>query len=90
MATEDRPTPEQLPAPAASNITPQALASFREELDTREHDVVDDTWAGSMPAQNGVPPRVRIGRTKWFSLLWLIPIGFVLLVIGIAVAKELR
>ena len=90
MATEDRPTPEQLPAPAASNITPQALASFREELDTREHDVVDDTWAGSMPAQNGVPPRVRIGRTKWFNLLWLIPIGFVLLVIGIAVAKELR
>lgn len=90
MATEDRPTPAELPAPAASNITPQALASFREELDTREHDVVDDTWAGSMPAQNGVPPRVRIGRTKWFNLLWLIPIGFVLLVVGIAVAKGLR
>ncbi|MCY1159592.1 MAG: oxidoreductase, partial [Citricoccus sp.] len=90
MAASDGPTPGELPAPAASNITPRALGSFREELDQREHDVVDDTWAGSMPAQNGVPPRVRIGRTKWFNLLWLIPIGFVLLVIGVAVAKGLR
>ncbi|WP_155853943.1 molybdopterin-dependent oxidoreductase [Arthrobacter sp. H5] len=43
-----------------------------------------------MPAQNGVPPRIRFGHSKWFNLLWLIPIGFVLLVIGIAVAKGLR
>lgn len=56
----------------------------------KEDDVIDAEWAGSIPAQYGVAPRVRIGSSKWFNLLWLVPIGFVLLVIGIAVAKGLR
>ena len=90
MALDSRPTSDELPAPATSNINPESLASFREQLDRRKHDVVDGTWAGSMPAQNGVPPRIRFGHSKWFNLLWLIPIGFVLLIIGIAVAKGLR
>ncbi|GAB3266794.1 molybdopterin-dependent oxidoreductase [Arthrobacter pigmenti] len=90
MSTDGRPTAEDLPPPAASNVNPKALAGFRNELDQRKHDVVDGTWAGSVPAQYGVAPRVRIGRSKWFNLLWLLPIGFVLLIIGIAVAKGLR
>src|SRR5689334_2543593 len=34
-------------------------------------------------------PQVRLG-TRWFSTLWLLPIGVVLLVIGMAVAQQLR
>jgi len=33
---------------------------------------------------------VRVGRDRWFNLLWLLPIGFVLLIAGVAAAKELR
>ena len=44
-------------------------------------DVVDvATWAGSVPAVTGVTPRVRVGR-RWFNLLWLLPIGFVVLLV---------
>ncbi len=79
---------EHLPAP---DIGPDdASTSFRSELDTTHHHVVDEGWAGGIPAQYGVAPRVRIGKSKWFNLLWLIPIGFLLLVIGIAVAKGIR
>lgn len=90
MTPQAGPTPDDLPAPAASNITPQALAGFRRELDQRKYDAVDSSWAGSVPAQYGVAPRIRIGRSRWFNLLWLVPLGFALLIIGIAVAKGLR
>jgi len=33
---------------------------------------------------------VRIGNSKWFNLLWLIPIGVLLLIVGIALAKGIR
>ena len=33
---------------------------------------------------------MRVGRNRWFNLLWLLPIGFVLLIAGVAVAKGLR
>ncbi|MGH8862972.1 MAG: molybdopterin-dependent oxidoreductase, partial [Jatrophihabitantaceae bacterium] len=63
---------------------------FRPGL-TLGEDVVDvSTWAGSIPAAHGVAPRVRVGRNRWFNLLWLLPLGFVLLLIGVAVAKGLR
>ncbi|WP_427018755.1 molybdopterin-dependent oxidoreductase [Pseudarthrobacter sp. P1] len=64
--------------------------AFRRELDARRHSTVGAGWAGGLPAQYGVAPRVRVGRGKWFNLLWLVPIGFALLVLGIAVAKGLR
>jgi methionine sulfoxide reductase catalytic subunit len=64
--------------------------NFRDELDSKRYSVVDEDWAGAIPAQYGVAPRIRIGRDKWFNLLWLIPIGLLLLVVGIAVAKGLR
>ncbi|MFZ0121585.1 MAG: molybdopterin-dependent oxidoreductase [Pseudonocardiaceae bacterium] len=57
---------------------------------TRGDDVVDvATWAGSVPAATGVAPRVRFG-SRWFNLLWLLPLGFVLLLVAVAVAKGLR
>ena len=31
-----------------------------------------------------------MGKSRWFNLLWLLPIGFVLLIVAIAAAKGLR
>jgi hypothetical protein len=36
---------------------------------------------------NGIAPRVRVGSNRWFNLLWFLPIGFVLLISAVAVAK---
>ena len=66
------------------------MRSYRSQL-TPGEDVVDPTtWAGSVPHAIGVAPRVRVGRSRWFNLLWLLPIGFLLLIVAIAVAKGLR
>jgi len=79
----------------ASGPTPDvppnaALVSLRTQLTVGE-DIVDPlTWAGSVPVAHGIAPRVRVGRTRWFNLLWLLPIGFVALLAGIATAKGLR
>src|SRR5579872_1892837 len=42
-----------------------------------------------LPPQVGVVPKIRIGR-HWINVLWALPIGFVLGVIGVAVAQGLR
>jgi len=89
-ASEVPPRRDDLPAPAPSSVSPEALRRFRAQL-TKGQDAVDPaTWAGSVPAQSGIAPRVRVGRSKWFNLLWLLPIGFMLLIVGVAFAKELR
>jgi len=73
----------------ASGASARVPLQFREGL-TRGEAVVDTaTWAGSVPAATGVAPRVRIG-SRWFNLLWLLPIGFVVLLVAVAVAKGLR
>jgi sulfoxide reductase catalytic subunit YedY len=70
---------------ASADIPPD----FRAGL-THGEDVVDvATWAGSVPAERGVAPRLRLGR-RWFNLLWLLPIGFVVLLACVAAAKGLR
>ncbi|HWU45381.1 MAG TPA: molybdopterin-dependent oxidoreductase [Humibacter sp.] len=79
-----RPLPAPDIGPGGSRTT------FRSELDTKRYTVVDEDWAGHVPAQYGVAPRIRIGHAKWFNLLWLIPIGLALLIVGVAVAKGLR
>jgi thiosulfate reductase cytochrome b subunit len=86
----DHPAPEDLPAPAPFRVSPQTVRSFRSQL-TAGEDVVDPTtWAGSVPQAQGIAPRVRIGRSRWFNLLWLLPIGFVMLIVAVAAAKGLR
>jgi thiosulfate reductase cytochrome b subunit len=42
-----------------------------------------------LPPQTGVVPKVRIGR-HWINVLWALPVGFVLAVIGVAIAQALR
>jgi DMSO/TMAO reductase YedYZ molybdopterin-dependent catalytic subunit/thiosulfate reductase cytochrome b subunit len=42
-----------------------------------------------LPPQVGVVPKIRIGR-RWKNVLWVLPVGFVFAVIGVAVAQALR
>ena len=44
------------------------------------------TW---LPPQTGVVPRVRVGR-RWINVLWAVPLVLALLILGIAVAQQLR
>lgn len=91
QARENSPVVSAVVAGAARGDPASRLReSFRSELVKKEEDVVDAGWAGGIPAQYGVAPRIRVGRNKWFNLLWLVPIGLLLLIVGIAVAKGLR
>jgi len=62
---------------------------LRESLTVGRDTVELAEWAGGLPQVNGTAPHVRVGR-RWFSLVWLLPIGVVLLVVGIAVCQGLR
>lgn len=67
-----------------------ASTSFRDQLTVGEEVIDPATFAGSIPAEKGVAPRIRIGRDRWFNLLWLIPIGLGVLLIMVAIAQALR
>ncbi|WP_434612020.1 molybdopterin-dependent oxidoreductase [Arthrobacter sp. A5] len=87
------PTGEEHEIPTAVSATDaptRVRTSFRTELVKKEGHTVDAGWAGGIAPQYGVAPRIRLGSNKWFNLLWLIPIGLLLLVVGVAVAKGLR
>jgi len=45
--------------------------------------------SGWLPPQEGVVPRVRIGR-RWVNVLWGLPLVLILLIFGVAVAQQLR
>ncbi|MBC7702634.1 MAG: cytochrome b/b6 domain-containing protein, partial [Rhodoferax sp.] len=45
--------------------------------------------ANWLPPQAGVVPKVRLGK-HWVNALWALPLIFVLLVIGVAIAQALR
>jgi sulfoxide reductase catalytic subunit YedY len=90
MSSDADASAEDLSANQRSGVSPDVVRSYRYQL-TPGEDVIDTaTWAGSVPQVNGIAPRVRIGRSRWFNLLWLLPIGFLLLIILVAVAKGLR
>jgi sulfoxide reductase catalytic subunit YedY len=42
-----------------------------------------------LPPQEGIIPRIRFGK-RWYNVSWAIPIAFVVLVAGVAVAQALR
>ncbi|WP_216644869.1 molybdopterin-dependent oxidoreductase [Microbacterium sp. SYP-A9085] len=94
-SNELAPTPDptgrsDLPAPADPAITPDTVREFRLRLKQPEDTIDPRTWAGSVPDARGTAPHLRVGRDKWFNLLWLIPLGFVALVAMIAIAQGLR
>lgn len=90
MGFDADPTSGDLPAPAPSSVSPDVVRSYRSQLTAGEDAVDPATWAGSVPHATGIAPRVRVGRSRWFNLLWLLPIGFLLLIVAIAVAKGMR
>jgi DMSO/TMAO reductase YedYZ molybdopterin-dependent catalytic subunit/thiosulfate reductase cytochrome b subunit len=76
--------------PGSEHLTPEVIQDYRAKL-TRGEDIIHpDAWAGSIPAASGIAPRLRIGANRWLNVLWLAPIGFVLLLCAIAAAKGLR
>ena len=80
MGTGADPAPGGSPARERSSVSPDVVRSYRWQL-TPGEDVIDPaTFAGSIPQVNGIAPRVRVGRDRWFNLLWLLPIGFVVLI----------
>ncbi len=86
---DDSPSAD-LSARKPTELSPETVRSFRSQLSTGD-DVVDPTtWAGSVPQAQGIAPRVRVGSSRWFNLLWLLPIGFVALIVAVAAAKGLR
>ncbi|HEY5320787.1 MAG TPA: hypothetical protein VIJ76_07915, partial [Galbitalea sp.] len=85
----EHPADEPRP-PAPTEASPEAVPSFRSQLTAGEDTVDPLTWAGSIPQVNGIAPHVRIGRSRWFNLLWLLPIGLVGLLVAVAAAKGLR
>src|SRR6185312_14590104 len=88
MGSDVHASSEDLPASWRSGVSPDVVRSYRYQL-TPDEDVIDTaTWAGSVPQVNGIAPRVRVGRSKWFNLLWLLPISFLLLIILIAVTSK--
>jgi DMSO/TMAO reductase YedYZ molybdopterin-dependent catalytic subunit/thiosulfate reductase cytochrome b subunit len=90
MADQSRTTAVASPPTAADPVSPEAVSELRKKL-TEGEDVVDPkTWAGSIPAAFGIAPRLRIGADRWFNLVWLLPIGWGLLLVAVAVAQHLR
>ncbi len=63
---------------------------YRSHLSRGEDKIDPARWAGSLAPSPGIAPRVRVGNSRWFNLLWLLPIGFVALLIAVATAKGLR
>jgi methionine sulfoxide reductase catalytic subunit len=87
---DGRALPEGRHSSAPTNLSPDDVRTFRSQL-TPGEDVVDPlTWAGSIPQVQGIAPRVRIGSSRWFNLLWLLPLGFVCLIVAVAAAKGMR
>lgn len=79
-------------AVAASVGTPlQSDPDFRSEVHDAEDTIDVETYGGGFDlTRRATAPSLRVGRDKWFNLLWLIPIGIAMLVAGVAIGKGLR
>ncbi|MDQ2726912.1 MAG: molybdopterin-dependent oxidoreductase [Actinomycetota bacterium] len=77
-------------ASAPSAVTPEVVRGEMYRLTAGDDVITPATWAGSVPQVGGIAPRVRIGRTRWLNLLWLVPVGFAVLIAAVAVAQGLR
>lgn len=84
------PRAADFPVPPDAPVSPEAVREYRALLRPGEDVINPRTWSGSVPHAAGVAPRVRIGRSTWFNLFWLAPIGFVLLIVTVAITKGLR
>lgn len=65
---------------------PRSHDRIEASLSPADDRVLLNDW---LPPKVGVVPKIRIGR-YWINVLWLLPLGFVLAIIGVAVAQGLR
>src|SRR5215831_8526624 len=77
------PDPLHTPDPLEASLSRRAHPGAPDDR------IVVAEWARRIPPIMARIPQVRIGK-RWVSTLWLLPIGFALLIIGIAVAQQLR
>jgi DMSO/TMAO reductase YedYZ molybdopterin-dependent catalytic subunit/thiosulfate reductase cytochrome b subunit len=74
-------------------LTADGPDPFREFLRARDDPghrsapIVIDDWAGGIAQTRAKFPALRLGR-RWFSSLWLLPLGIVALVLSIALVRE--
>ncbi len=87
--TDDPPSAATAPGERATT-SPERLADYRARLSGGENVIDPEHWAGSLPAAQGIAPRLRLGRERWFNVLWLIPIGFGVVLAAVAAAQALR
>ena len=88
--SSDRPGSGDPPSSAPPSASLTEAEPYRSQLTIGEDEIDPRTWAGAIPAARGIAPRVRIGRERWFNLMWLVPIGLAALVIAVAAGKGLR
>jgi len=68
-----------------------SIPDYRNEIHTAEDTIDVQTYGGGFDlTRRATAPKLRVARDRWFNLLWLIPIGFALLVAAVAVGKGLH
>ena len=73
----------------AHDVAPHAVDPLHSAL-RRGRDAIDpQDWAGQIPQDRGIAPRVRIG-SRWFNVLWALPAAIAILLVSVAAAKGLR
>jgi DMSO/TMAO reductase YedYZ molybdopterin-dependent catalytic subunit/thiosulfate reductase cytochrome b subunit len=70
----------------STHSVPLTHDPIQANLSPADDRVLVNNW---LPPQVGVVPKIRIGQ-RWINVLWVLPVGFVLAVIGVAVAQALR
>ena len=69
-----------------STVPPPKHDPIAANLSPADDRVLLSNW---LPPKVGVVPKIRIGQ-RWISVLWALPVGFLLAVMGVAVAQALR
>src|SRR5664279_6121394 len=69
-----------------THLTPPTHDPIAASLSPADDRILLNDW---LPPKVGVVPKIRIGQ-RWINVLWALPLGFLLIVIGVAVAQALR
>lgn len=86
-ASEKQATPSPIEQLDDTEAQTRMRANPRRDRLTTGEDFVDSTrW---LPPKAGIVPHIRL-FSSWVNILWLIPVGAVLLIVAIAAAQELR
>ncbi len=76
-------------ADPAHTVQLDSLVRPRERRRVFDRHIDLNDWAGGIEQKKARVPDVRIGR-RWYSTLWLIPIGVAGLLVLVAITQQLR